>query len=234
MTVWNIHFLNARHGLTRVLPEIREVARQAVALVEAECDLPRFDLVVKPDGGRRNVDRGPQARTPAAGQIELTLNPDGFAADATLRALLREMHHVIRHDRAGYGRSLGDALVAEGLAGHFVLHVMGGRADPRDATAPAPGLARKALNEWSRLDFDRARWFEGKGDLRKWAGYGLGHRLVADELAQQPDADVTTLTPVKAEVFRAAMRRLVSSDGPEETPEITDSPAQNAAKDAAG
>lgn len=235
MTVWNIHFLNARHGLTRVLPEMRAAARQAVALVENHCDLPRFDLVVKPAEGRRNAVRGPLARTPAAGQIELAINPETFSEEVTIRALVREMHHVIRHDGPGYGTSLGDALVSEGIAGHFVLHVLGGSADPWDAISPAPGLARRALNEWSRLGVDRGLWFHGKGDIRKWAGYGLGHRLIADELAQMPDADVTALSLVKAEALRPAMRRLISAEGQAAEPEDQDdAPAEGAEAMATG
>lgn len=212
MTVWNIHFLNARHGLTRVLPEIRMAAREAVALVEEHCDLPRFDLIVRAATGRVRGDRGPLAHTPAAGQIEMTLNPEDFTHQSAVRALVREMHHIIRHDGPGYGRSLGDALVAEGIAGHFVLHVLGGKPDPWDAVVPASGLGRRALNEWSRLDFDRPSWFDGKGDIRKWAGYGLGHRLIADELAQAEDADILALSQVKAEALRPAMRRLLNSE----------------------
>ncbi|WP_299910873.1 hypothetical protein [uncultured Paracoccus sp.] len=47
MTIWHLHLLNARHQLTRILPEIRATARQAVALVSAHAGLPRFDLVVR-------------------------------------------------------------------------------------------------------------------------------------------------------------------------------------------
>ena len=47
MTVWNIHFLNARDDLTGVLPEIRAAARDAVARVADHAELPRFDLVLR-------------------------------------------------------------------------------------------------------------------------------------------------------------------------------------------
>lgn len=46
MTIWHLHLLNARHQLTRILPEIRATARQAVALVSAHAARPRFELVI--------------------------------------------------------------------------------------------------------------------------------------------------------------------------------------------
>lgn len=214
MTVWNIHLLNARHALTPVLSEIRAAARDAVARVQDHADLPRFDLVVKGLPGGGVPEWGVGGFAPSAGLIEVTLNPDRFDPALLVRTLVHEMHHLIRWDGPGYGKSLGDALVSEGLAGHFVLQVLGGKPDPWDAVMPAPGLARRAMNEWARLDYDHPRWFMGKGDIRKWAGYGLGHRLVAEHLAQQPGADAVTLALVRSDAFRPTMRRLVNAEGP--------------------
>lgn len=212
MTVWNLHLLNARNALTGIMPELRATAREAVARVSDHAELPRFDLVIRaagaalPEGGIASEARD-------GGVIEIVLNPDRFAAPVMLRRLVHDMHHLLRCAGPGYGRSLGEALVSEGLAGHFVLRVLGGAPDPREAAHPAPGLARLASNEWARLDYDHARWFLGKGDLRRWAGYGLGHRLVATHLDQAPEEDVAALAHRPAEAFRPALRRLLSAEG---------------------
>lgn len=211
MTVWNLHLLNARHHLTPILSEIRAAAREAVARVSEHADLPRFDLVV--GAGREVVPEwGLAGHAPAPGLIEVTLSPARLDPALVLRSLVHQMHHLIRWDGPGYGRSLGEALVSEGLAGHFVLQVLGGQPDPWDAVQPAPGLARQASAAWDRLDYDHARWFAGKGDIRKWAGHGLGHRLVAEYLAQSPDDSAATLVHARAEAFRPAMRRLIGGE----------------------
>lgn len=211
MTVWNIHLLNARHDLTLVLSELRATAREAVALASAHAELPRFDLVIRA-GTEVIPEWGIAGCAPAPGIVEITLNPDRFQPALMLRTLIHELHHAIRWDGPGYGRSLGDALVSEGLAGHFVLQVLGGKPDPWDATTAVPGLARRAMNEWARLDYDHPRWFLGKGDIRKWAGYGLGHRLVAEHLAEDPQQDPVTLAWAKSEGFRPTLRRLVNAE----------------------
>ena len=212
MTVWNIHFLNARTALTGVMPETRAAAREAVAAAEDHTPLPRFDLVIR-TGDEVMTGWGIGGCAPAPGQIQITLDPARFAPEPFIRTLVHELHHLIRWDGPGYGKSLGEALVSEGLAGHFVLQVLGGAPDPWDLVAPSEGLMRRASNEWSRRDYDHSEWFFGKGSVRRWSGYGLGHRLIAEYLAQHPQENPVTLATAPVDRFRAALRQLAKTDG---------------------
>lgn len=210
MPYWQVHFLNARHALTGVMPEIRAAVAEAVALVSAHAELPDFDVVVRAEEGI--PDWGVLAHSPAPGVIELVLTPSRFDAALVVRRMVRALFLIIRGDCPGYGRSLGAALVSEGLAGHFVQAVLGGKPDPWDATPLTAGLAKRAMTEWAWLDYDHALWFEGRGNIRKWAGYGLAHRLVAEHLARTEGADVLALAAVTAETLRPAMRRLSGAE----------------------
>lgn len=212
MTIWNIHFLNARHNLTRALSEIRAAARDAVAKASAHVELPAFDLVVRAQAEGVIPDWGMRGTAPAPGVIELALNPARLDHALVVRTLVHEFHHLIRWDGPGYGRSLGEALVSEGLAGHFVLQVLGGRPDPWDATVPSSGLTRRVIKEWSRLDYNHGEWFFGKGDIRKWSGYGFGHKLVAEFMARHPGKDPVTLAHRKADNFRAIVRQMTEDE----------------------
>lgn len=218
MTIWNIHFLNARHDLTRVLSEVRAAARDAVAKASAHVELPAFDLVVRAQAEGIPADWGMRAATPAPGVIELALNPARLDHGLILRALMREFHHLIRWDGPGQSRSLGEALVSEGLAGHFVLQVLGGKPDPWDAAVPSSGLGRRAIKEWARLDYNHAEWFLGTGELRKWSGYGFGHKLLAEFMARNPGADPVTLAHRKADDFRAIARQIAEGEGSDSAP----------------
>ncbi|WP_374300146.1 DUF2268 domain-containing putative Zn-dependent protease [Paracoccus sp. (in: a-proteobacteria)] len=212
MSVWNIHLLNARHDLTRVLSEVRQASRDGVVQASRHADLPAFDLVIRAQADR-TADGAIQGRCPAPGVIEIALNPDRFDPTAFTRTLVRQMAHLVRWTGPGYGKSLGEALVSEGLAGHFVLQVMGGQADAIDSVRPAQGVMRQAMNEWARRDHDHGRWFGGKGDLRRGTGHSLGHRIVADHLAQNPGDSAASLATVAAEPFRQTLRRLAASEG---------------------
>ena len=207
MTIFNLHYLNARNALTGVMPETRAAAREAVAAVGALVDLPRFDLVIR-TGDEVMQGWAVGGYAPGPGHIQITLDPSRFSPEPFIRTLVHELHHLIRWDGPGYGKSLGEALVSEGLAGHFVRQVLGGPPDPWDAAAPSEALVRQAMNEWSRLDYDHAEWFFGKGRIRRWSGYGLGHRLVAEYLSQNPQENAVTLAAAPADRFRNAMRKL--------------------------
>lgn len=215
MTVWSIHFLNARHALTGDMAEIRATAREAVARVGVVAALPPFDIVVRAEPGGVIADRGVGGRACVPGLIEVTVNPGCFTQDHLMRRLVREMHHLLRWEGPGYGRSLGEVLVSEGLAGHFLTQVLGGAPDAWDAVRPGPGCLRQAGNLWARRDFDFAEWFQGRGKMRKWTGYGIGHRLIAEHLAQASGEDAASLAWTPADVFRPALRRLLAAEGPE-------------------
>ncbi|MFD1794859.1 peptidase [Paracoccus aurantiacus] len=214
MTVWQIHFLNARKALNGVMPEARAAARDAVAIVEEHVALPRFDLVIR-TGDEVVQGWGMGGYAPAPGQIQITLDPSRFDPEPFTRTLVHELHHLIRWDGPGYGKSLGEALVSEGLAGHFVLQVLGGPPDPWDSVNPSDEIARRASNEWARRDYDHAEWFFGKGKIRRWSGYGLGHRMVADYLKANPRDDAITLAHSSADRFRGAMRQIAKAEATE-------------------
>ncbi|WBU56807.1 DUF2268 domain-containing putative Zn-dependent protease [Paracoccus sediminicola] len=212
MTVWNIHFLNARHGLTGVMPDIRAAAREAIGQASEHVALPDFDLVIR-SGDAVITGWGAAGAAPGPGEIRLTVDPPRFDRDSLIRILVHELHHLLRWDGPGYGKSLGEALVSEGLAGHFVLQVLGGKPDPWDAVTPAAGLTRRALNEWSRLGYDHSEWFFGSGkSIRRWGGYGLGHRIVARHLEDHAGTDAVTLAHAPADAFRSAIRILAKDD----------------------
>ena len=221
MTIWTLHLLNARLELTPVLSEVRQASRAAVALAAAHADLPDFDLVVRAHQDR-SADGAVQGHSPAPGVIEIALTADRFDPVHFTRALVRQFAHLIRRDGPGYGKSLGEALVSEGLAGHFVLQVVGGQADGVDAVRPAQGIMRQAMNEWARRDYDHARWFGGKGDLRRGTGNSLGHRLIAEHLAQHPDDSAASLAMAPADPFRQILRRIAAAEGQGEQPDGPD------------
>lgn len=212
MSVWTLHFLNARLELTPVLSELRAASREAVARASDHADLPDFDLVIRPQSDR-SADGAVQGQCPAPGVIEIAVTPDRCDPAHYARVLVRQTAHLVRWTGPGYGRSLGEALVSEGLAGHFVLQVVGGQPDALDAVRPAQGAMRQAMNEWARRDHDHARWFNGKGDLRKGTGHSLGHRIIAEHLAQNPGVTAASLATAPAEPFRQALRRLAAAEG---------------------
>ncbi|HLG49222.1 MAG TPA: DUF2268 domain-containing putative Zn-dependent protease [Reyranella sp.] len=148
-----------------------------------------------------------------AGTFKLSFDPANrqFAlslADGTLRRqVAHEVHHCLRNAGPGYGRSLGEALVSEGLAGQFVNRLYGTPPEPWEK-AVAPRDAWRFLPDDRSLGlpmYDHNAWFYGTGGYPRWLGYTLGYLLAGRWRALEPDANGERLVnATAAEVIAAA------------------------------
>ena len=57
MPYWQVHFLNARHALTGIMPEVRAAIAESVVRVSDHLDLPPFDVVVRAGDGGSEIGR---------------------------------------------------------------------------------------------------------------------------------------------------------------------------------
>lgn len=213
MTVWAIHIANARGQLTSALPAIRAILAEAEARCGAVHAPVPLDLTVRGADYPMPSDMliGGSAYSP--GGIDLTLDlfrqtPDHELRDAILRAVFHEFHHVLRWDGPGYGETLGEALVTEGLAQHFLHEVMDCEPEPWEqalSQAQLTELANTALQQFDDSGYDHSAWFFGTGEQPNWAGYSLGFWVVGQYLAREPGRTALGCAHTKAERFKACM-----------------------------
>lgn len=90
--------------------------------------------------------------------------------------IAHELHHVVRWQHGGYGKTLGEALVTEGLACWFAELESGWKA-PWIRGDTSAALWKKAQEQWDDPDYKHDEWFF-RGPLGKWAGYRMGYVLV--------------------------------------------------------
>jgi hypothetical protein len=75
--------------------------------------------------------------------FSLTLDPDNPNFERSLgdgdlrRTIAHEVHHCMRMAGPGYGWTLGEALVSEGLAGQFVHRLFGSPPEPWECAVSA-------------------------------------------------------------------------------------------------
>lgn len=148
---------------------------------------------------------------PSGSEIEIVFD-SGFSGLAAVlperlpQVVAHEMHHVGRWRGPGYGGTLLEAMVSEGLADHFAIELLGVPVPPWSDAFPEDRtdfyLAR-AAPELDSAAYDFNAWFFGLGtDLPRWTGYTLGFRLVRDYLDRHPDASAAGLVHASAELFR--------------------------------
>ena len=123
-------------------------------------------------------------------------------------ALAHELHHSSRVRMGpGYGTTLAEALVTEGLADHFV-------AEAFPDTPPQPWDNALSKDEEAELwrkarpvlevpgGYNNQAWFFGGGDLPRWAGYTLGYRIVDAYLGDDVSASSAVGTEASTVVER--------------------------------
>lgn len=147
---------------------------------------------------------------PGPWEIRVFVDPGRPDLDTVLRAelltqLAHELHHAVRRRSVGYGSTLGEAVVTEGLADHFVLEVAGTANQPWTTALDAQELAswvREVDAAWGE-EYDHAAWFFGAGGTRpRWTGYSVGFHMVGQYLQDHPGRLPSDLHDEAAGSFR--------------------------------
>ena len=200
-----LHFINARQALGAKQQEIGTTLQYTWQQANTHLDFKALDVVVK--AGQFVLEgKGCLGYTPEPGLVYLTVDPQ--SPDLTVESLSRmfahELHHAARWDGPGYGRTLGEALVSEGLAGHFSLEVCGGEPEPWETLERAilTPFIERAKEQWSQPWYDHNAWFFGTGDMPRWCGYSLGFMLIQAWLREHPQQSAASLVFTQADDFR--------------------------------
>lgn len=190
----------------------RALALRAVQRAASAMPVSGVTVTLVPDARRAIAGWGLGGRTFGPAMVEIYIDPG--LPDLALRMAERmpalvahELHHAMRWRGPGYGSTLLEAMVSEGLADHFAVELLG--------TAPPPWCdafphtQTDAYLDLARAEFDAStyaheRWFFDAGlpQLPRWTGYTLGWRLVEAHLAAHPGSSAATLVDAPAALFR--------------------------------
>jgi uncharacterized protein YjaZ len=124
------------------------------------------------------------------------------------RAIAHELNHSVRITAGpGYGATLLDSMVSEGLADNFDTSVFPGPTQPWDnalTSDQAAALWQHAKGSLADSDpSTRRAWLFGGGNIPVWTGYTLGFRLVAGYLQRHPGIDGAAATRLTADEIQA-------------------------------
>jgi Predicted Zn-dependent protease (DUF2268) len=216
MSNWSIHCRDfAPDGpLAPFVDDIEDalgaVERRVAALVEPFA----LDIFIQADAGNVIPERGFVGYAPAPGAIYFTFDPANPNMAPNLgapleRMIAHEYHHAMRWYGVGYGRTLIEALVSEGLAGRFVEELFASEPEPWERALPAtalPPFAARALAEGDTPVYDHASWFFGRGSLPRWVGYTLGWALVGHHLKRRHSARPSRMAATPARDFLPSLQ----------------------------
>ena len=216
---WSLHYLNARGAVSPFKDRVEQACREVVRRAEKVVEPITLDVVIQAIPGRGIPQIGHVGYVPAPGIMMLTLDPVNPRLQANLgelleRVIAHELHHALRFEKTGYGHTLGEAIVTEGLAGRFAQELYGHdgeiweHAVSRDEL---PAFAEEARRRFDDEDYDHGAWFFGTGDFPCWLGYTLGWEIVGHYLSVRKDARPSRLAGEKASAFTPSLDALIQA-----------------------
>jgi uncharacterized protein YjaZ len=192
-----IHFLEAEGSLASwrdtLCTETKDIGEQVSAMVPVEFRAQPVDILIQnfAEGAIPELSMGGSCFR--RGLVTISLAPDSpnfgdvMAKGYFRQTLAHELHHSMRWGTCGYGETLGEAVISEGLADTFAARLTGMPQPPwtfaLDKNQTLAVMAR-AKDELAQSYYDHAEWFFGTGELPRWTGYTLGYRLAQFYAAQ--------------------------------------------------
>lgn len=91
--------------------------------------------------------------------------------------LAHELHHATRWREIGYGHTLGEVIVSEGLACLFEEEISG-KIPVYSTVKISRDTIAQMIPLLNKSDFDRSAWFFGSSaDIPRWFGYTQGYNM---------------------------------------------------------
>jgi uncharacterized protein YjaZ len=184
-----LHLLNAGGQFDAIRSRVEDSFFDSVSTIARWLELPAVDIVVRVDANGVLPELGVGGRAESADRISVAIDPQSIHFETQFEAgfkrlLAHELHHCTRWSGPGYGRTLAEALISEGLACMFETEI-----DPGDPPFYARALSEGQLSELlvraeaERMHeaYDHVAWFFGSASkgIPRHAGYSLGYELVA-------------------------------------------------------
>ena len=198
--------------------DLEDVAETAVERVGRRIALPETVVTILVSRGRRVAATGVGGfADPVSGEVSVFIDPGRPRLGRVLArgvepTVAHELHHATRIlDGPGFGNSVVEAIVTEGLADVFALETFG-RPPPPWTRALGPRAicrwwARAQSRSRSRGTYDHSAWFFGTGRaLPNWAGYTIGYAVVRQYLRSHPSKTAADLVATPADRIVAGAR----------------------------
>ena len=189
----NLHLLNAQGKLSKLEDKIASEFTTSLIQITSLMPVKGVDVVVSA-GSVVLPETGLGGYSPEGDLVYLKVDPNNsnllnnFSEEFTA-ILGHELHHCLRHREVGYGTTLAEALVSEGLACSFETELRSTK-PPFYAVAlnqdKLQDLWVKAKLELTNKPYNHMAWFLGSepGLIPRHAGYSLGFQAVNDYISK--------------------------------------------------
>lgn len=190
---------NANHDLDDLPDKIKSAYNRANKTAEKLLGLTDINVICISDASMVIPEIGTGGYTPSRHLTYLYIDPESNIDENEIyNTLCHELHHAKRYDDIGYGKTLLDSMIFEGLAVAFEEEISG-----KGAFMPSQLLVRKDTSVLLRKirhkldheDFEHFRWFiyDNPEELPRWTGYEVGYYLIRQYLQLHPNKKASEL-----------------------------------------
>lgn len=184
----NCHVMEASSGLAKFRERLELVTARTAEAVTRVLPIDDVDIIFYINPPLTISEVGVCGYAPTAKIIFMSLDPQNEAFpeayDEEIPATLaHELHHCMRWRGPGYGKTLIEALVTEGLARDFERMLRGGKLPSYHKSFPKAQIEEllgRASTEFSSPSYSHSDWFFGSKtrSIPELAGYSMGYELV--------------------------------------------------------
>lgn len=205
-----LHILEQSGRLSAFTDTIQHAFDRAVINIKHKLPSLNVDVVITDNPDATIPETGVGGFAPTAHVLYVSINPafEGLwnSLNAEIQSTLaHELHHCARWQAVGYGTTLLEALVSEGLADHFDIEVNG--TQPRPWSVALQDTELEQMKEKAKPFLHDARyshndWFFGSKELNipRWTGYALGFDVVGTYM-QRAGKTASELVAMHADAF---------------------------------
>lgn len=204
----NLHILNASGCFNSIENIIRKSFHQSIETISKYIKFEDVDFIVQ-SSEYVVLETGMAGYSPSKDKVFISIDFENknlrknFDVEF-LATLGHELHHCLRHATCGYGTTLDEALVSEGLACHFETELRNGAIPVYASSLKNDEWCQwleKMRVEFSKENYNHAAWFFGSSEMNipRFAGYTVGFRLVDDyvSLKKKPASKLYSISSRK-------------------------------------
>ena len=174
------HYVANAHG--EFDPALLDVVEAGFAkakdYAEATIKADKIDVVFVNAPIHTIPELGLGGNSPGPYNVYVSLNPEykDLLDEDVASTLVHEFHHNMRWRRPGYGTTLGQALVSEGLACLYEEEYSG-KVPIYAEVNLSPEQITRAQTLFDSKAYSHAEWFFGAEGIERWFGYTYGYQL---------------------------------------------------------
>ncbi len=176
------HYIaNSTGELDNLVEMINKSLNKVIPIVEKELKAEKIDVIFISAAALAIPEYGIGGNSPGPNHLYVSFDPnsDKITQDGLNETLFHEIHHCMRWRNPGYGETLGEAMISEGMACLYEEEHCGKAPIYAKISLEADQLtkAKKLINSKT---YNHGEWFFGAKNIDRWFGYSLGYKICKD------------------------------------------------------